>query len=57
MRSKRFEKLAERPVNKETFILPWHEAGLINVSSPKDPQPSTTAQDFEVLLFSFFCVI
>ncbi len=40
MRSKRFEKLAERPVNKETFILPWHEAGLINVSSPMDPQPS-----------------
>lgn len=45
MRSKRFEKLAERPVNKETFILPWHEAGLINVSSPKDPQPSIRIVD------------
>ena len=45
MRSKRFEKLAERPVNKETFILPWHEAGLINVSSPKDPQPSIKIVD------------
>ena len=40
MRSKRFEKLADRPVNKETFILPWHEAGFINVASPLDPKPS-----------------
>jgi propanediol dehydratase large subunit len=40
MRSKRFEKLAGRPVNKETFILPWPEAGLINVDSPADPLPS-----------------
>ncbi|CAB1057212.1 Propanediol dehydratase large subunit (EC, partial [Olavius sp. associated proteobacterium Delta 1] len=40
MKSKRFKQLSERPVNKETFILPWHEAGLINTSSPKDPQPS-----------------
>ena len=40
MRSKRFEKLADRPVNKETFILPWHEAGFINVGSPLDPKPS-----------------
>jgi propanediol dehydratase large subunit len=40
MESKRFKKLSERPVNKETFILPWHEAGLINAASPKDPQPS-----------------
>ena len=40
MKSKRFEKLSERPVNKETFILPWHQAGLINTDSPEDPQPS-----------------
>ena len=29
MRSKRFEKLSSRPVNKETFIDPWPEVGLI----------------------------
>ena len=45
MRSKRFEKLAGRPVNKDTFILPWHEAGLINVGSPEDPQPSIKIED------------
>jgi propanediol dehydratase large subunit len=48
MRSKRFEKLAGRPVNKETFILPWHEAGLINVGSPNDPQPSIKIEDGKV---------
>ena len=40
MKSKRFKKLSERPVNKETYILPWHQAGLINTDSPNDPQPS-----------------
>jgi propanediol dehydratase large subunit len=29
MRSKRFEKLAQRPVNRETFIQPWSEVGLM----------------------------
>ena len=40
MRSKRFEKLAERPVNKETFIKPWPEVGLSTTSSPFDPSPA-----------------
>lgn len=40
MRSKRFEKLADRPVNKETFINPWPETGLIVADSPLDPSPS-----------------
>ena len=34
LRSKRFEKLAERPVNQEPFIKPWPETGLIVVASP-----------------------
>lgn len=34
LRSKRFEKLAERPVNQEPFIKPWPETGLIAVASP-----------------------
>ena len=37
LRSKRFEKLAERPVNQETFIKPWPDTGLIAVGSPLDP--------------------
>ncbi len=40
LRSKRFEKLADRPVNKETFIKPWPEQGLIVADSPLDPSPS-----------------
>lgn len=40
MRSKRFKKLAGRPVNRETFIEPWPEVGLIAIGSPLDPSPS-----------------
>lgn len=40
MKSKRFEKLAQRPVNQETYIKPWPEFGLIAVGSPSDPDPS-----------------
>ena len=38
--SKRFAILAERDINKETFVEPWAEAGLIVTDSPYDPQPS-----------------
>ena len=40
MRSERFVKLADRPVNKEVFINPWPETGLILTGSPLDPYPS-----------------
>jgi propanediol dehydratase large subunit len=40
MHSKRFQKLAEREINQETFVEPWPEAGLTVVDSPYDPQPS-----------------
>ena len=40
MRSERYVKLAHRPVNKETFINPWPEPGLILTGSPLDPSPS-----------------
>jgi propanediol dehydratase large subunit len=49
MRSKRFEKLAERPVNKETFIQPWPETGLVIFDSPLDPSPSLTIEDGSVV--------
>ena len=39
-RSKRFAILAERDINKETFVEPWPEAGLIVTDSPYDPHPS-----------------
>ena len=38
--SRRFSLLAEREINKETYVEPWAEAGLIVVDSPHDPQPS-----------------
>lgn len=40
VRSKRFELLAARDVNKETFVEPWPEAGLTVTDSPYDPAPS-----------------
>jgi propanediol dehydratase large subunit len=39
MKSKRFENLAKRPVNQETFIKPWPETGLAAMESPLDPAP------------------
>ncbi|UCF82321.1 MAG: hypothetical protein JSV50_14115 [Desulfobacteraceae bacterium] len=49
MRSKRFEKLAERPVNRETFIKPWPEVGLITAGSPFDPSPGIRIKDGVVI--------
>lgn len=40
MKSKRFEVLAQRPVNKDGFIKEWPEVGLIAIGSPGDPKPS-----------------
>lgn len=39
-RSKRFEVLAARPVNKDGFVAEWPEVGLIAMGSPNDPKPS-----------------
>jgi len=44
-RSKRFELLAQRDINKETYVEPWPEAGLIVADSPYDPQPSIKIED------------
>ena len=43
-RQKRFEVLAERPVNKDGFIQEWPEVGLVAMESPNDPRPSITIQ-------------
>ncbi|MCB0092560.1 MAG: hypothetical protein KDE54_31950, partial [Caldilineaceae bacterium] len=47
--STRFAILSERPVNRETFVEEWPEAGLIVADSPHDPQPSLTVKDGRVI--------
>ena len=47
--SRRFDILAERDVNRETFVEPWPEAGLIVADSPFDPQPSLQVADGRVV--------
>ena len=42
---KRFEVLAERPVNKDGFIKEWVEVGLVAMDSPNDPKPSIKIQN------------
>jgi len=39
-KSKRFQILHNRPVNRDGFINEWPEAGFIAMQSPYDPQPS-----------------
>jgi propanediol dehydratase large subunit len=49
MRSKRFERIAERPVNRDTFVQPWPEVGLSTTHSPFDPVPSITLRDSAIV--------
>ena len=49
LKSKRFAVLAERDINKETFVEPWPEAGLIVADSPHDPSPSLCMVDGRVV--------
>ena len=48
-RQKRFEVLAERPVNKDGFIKEWVEVGLVAMDSPNDPKPSIKIQNGTVV--------
>lgn len=48
VQSRRFQILAERDINKETFVEPWAEAGLMVTDSPYDPQPSLCIEDGQV---------
>jgi propanediol dehydratase large subunit len=47
-RSRRFEILAQRDINRETFVEPWPEVGLLVADSPYDPQPSLRIVDGRV---------
>lgn len=40
MKSKRFEALAQRPVNQDGFVKEWPDVGLVAMNSPFDPKPS-----------------
>ncbi|PKM52035.1 MAG: propanediol dehydratase [Firmicutes bacterium HGW-Firmicutes-7] len=45
MKSKRFQVLSERPVNKDGFVKEWPEVGLIAMNSPYDPKPSVKLEN------------
>lgn len=49
IRSKRFERLAQRDVNKEVYVNELHELGLIVMESPNDPKPSVRVADGRVV--------
>jgi propanediol dehydratase large subunit len=48
-RQKRFQVLAERPVNKDGFIKEWVEVGLVAMDSPNDPKPGIKIQNGKVV--------
>lgn len=48
-RSKRFQVLEDRPVNKDGFVHEWPEQGFIAMSSPNDPLPSVKIQDGRII--------
>ncbi|MBK9710893.1 MAG: propanediol/glycerol family dehydratase large subunit [Kouleothrix sp.] len=48
-RSRRFAILAQRDINRETFVEPWPEVGLIVADSPFDPTPSLRVVDGRVV--------
>src|SRR5215212_2646 len=47
--SRRFEILAGRDINKETYVTPWPEAGLIVTDSPYDPAPSLRIENGQIV--------
>ena len=49
MRSKRFQVLAERPVNQDGLIGEWPEEGLIAMDSPNDPKSSIKIKNGKVV--------
>ena len=48
-RSKRFERLEARDINREVYVRELPELGLIVMNSPTDPQPSLEIQDGRVV--------
>jgi propanediol dehydratase large subunit len=48
-KQKRFQVLAQRPVNKDGFIKEWVEVGLVAMESPNDPTPGIKIQNGKVV--------
>jgi propanediol dehydratase large subunit len=48
-RSKRFELLDDRPVNKDGLVKEWPEVGFVAMESPDDPDPSVVVEDGTVV--------
>ncbi len=48
-RSKRFQVLEQRAVNKDGFIKEWPEVGLIAMDSPNDPEPSIKIENGKIV--------
>ena len=48
-KSRRFAALASRPINQETFVETWPEAGLTVADSPADPKPSLRIENGQVV--------
>lgn len=47
-RSKRFEALEARAINREVFVSEWPELGLMVMDSPGDPKPSLEIQGGQI---------
>ncbi len=45
MQTKRTQIRTDRPINRETFIRPWPELGLIVADSPYDPTPGLVIEN------------
>ena len=48
MKSKRFQVLADRPVNKDGFVKEWPDVGFIAMESSNDPKPSIQIENGKV---------
>lgn len=48
-RSKRFEILDQRPVNKDGYINEWPEMGFVAMKSPYDPKPSVRVENGRIV--------
>ncbi|MDF2879827.1 MAG: propanediol/glycerol family dehydratase large subunit [Clostridiaceae bacterium] len=48
-RSKRFEVLETRDVNKDGFVKDWPEVGMIAIGSPNDPKPSIKIENGKIV--------
>ena len=49
MESRRSAARAARPVNRDSFIQEWPEAGLVLFHSPSDPQPSVRVEQGRIV--------